>query len=466
MGDASPFLMFTPAVMIAAFYGGPVAGVFATLASAFLGSHFFLPAIGEPVVEKWDRVALFLLVGVLLTSSSAVLRTMRKRLAESLWREQKARAHAEAANQAKDDFLAMVSHELQTPTSVVLGWASMIRTRQLHGVALQHAVDTIERNARVQSKLVEDVLDTSRIVSGNLRFEPRIVSLSTVVSAAVEQVRATMDTRHLRVDFDLADEDWPVLADPVRLQQVFTNLLSNAAKFTPEWGRVTVNMSRTATHARVVVSDTGVGIAPDFLPRMFQRFEQDSHTLAHSRRGLGLGLSIARHFVERQGGTIRAASEGPGKGSNFTVTLPLERRQLRGGEAFRPRLAADALRSISILLVDDDDDTRLLLANMLERYGARVTTARSASQALGLLGHIELDVVLSDLRMPGQDGFALMREIRRQPDGTVASLPAAALTVSRRSEDREHALSAGYQLHLQKPVDPDELAAAVLALTD
>lgn len=464
IGDASPFLVFTPAVMTAAFYGGAAAGVLATILSALLGSHFFLQALGEPSVERWDRIALFVLVGALITLLSAMIRSTRKRLGESLWREQKARADAESANQVKDEFLALVSHELQTPASVVLGWASMIRTRHLTGEALDRALRAIEQNAAVQSKLVEDVLDTSRIVSGTMRFEPREVNLAAIVSAAVEQMRPSMEGHHLHLELDQVHDEWPVVADPVRLQQVFTNLLSNALKFTPGGGRVSVALTRSDAHATVAVSDTGIGIARDFLPRVFDRFEQDPHTLAYSRRGLGLGLSICRHFVEQHGGTIAASSEGPGMGSTFSVTLPLAPRRAARPETRLARVGSDALRSISVLLVEDDEDTRVLLTNVLESYGARVNASPSAADALQALAEGEWDVLLCDLRMPNQDGFAFIREIRSRTDDHIASVPAASITASRLADDRDRALMAGYQLHLQKPVDPDELAAAVLAL--
>ncbi|MGE5245867.1 MAG: ATP-binding protein [Betaproteobacteria bacterium] len=337
IGDSSPFIVFTPAVMVAAFYGGGASGALATGLSAFFGGRFFLQALGEPAVEQWDRVALFVLVGALLTAMSVIVRSARARLGESLWREQKARAEAEAASHVKDEFLALVSHELRTPASVVLGWASAIRARRLSGEALDRALETIERNARMQSKLVEDVLDASRIVSGRLRFEPERVNLAALVGAAVEQMRPSIEGHSLHLALSQVHDDWPVVADPVRLQQVFANLLSNAVKFTPPGGRISVAMTRTDTHAVVTVGDTGVGIEPGFLPRVFERFEQDPRTLALSKRGLGLGLSICRHFVEQHGGTITAFSEGVGTGSTFTVTLPLDRR------AASTPLASDSL---------------------------------------------------------------------------------------------------------------------------
>jgi signal transduction histidine kinase/ActR/RegA family two-component response regulator len=463
IGEASPFLVFTPAVMLAAFYGGPAAGLLATGLSAVLGSHFFLQALGETVVEKWDRVTLFLLVGTLITALNAVVRSTRQRLSESLWGELKARAQAEAANQSKDRFLAIVSHELQTPASVVLGWAATIRTSQLTGEALGRALAAIERNARVQSKLVEDMLDIARITSGTLRFDRQSVDLTSVIRAAVEQIRPSLEKHHLDLEFELDGEECPVLADPLRLHQVFTNLLSNAVKFTPIGGRVGIAMARTSTQTTIAISDTGVGIAPEFLHRMFHPFEQDSHTVSFSRRGLGLGLSICRHLVEQHGGAITAASEGPGKGTTVTVTLPLEPRTRVTEDAHR-RVALDALRSVSVLVVDHDDDTRALTTAVLERYGANVRASASAAEALRILKRTDCDVLLCDLRMPGVDGLEFIRDVRNQADEHVASFPAAWIAVSARPQDRDEALSAGYQLHLRKPVEPEDLAAAVLAL--
>ena len=246
-GNASPFLLFTPAVMVAAWYGGIGPAALATGVGAVLGNHFFLQAIGEPGVEQWDRVALFLLVGALIASLTTVLRANRRRLADGLWREQKARAEAEAANQTKDDLLSLISHELQTPVSVVQGWATAIRKRQLHGEALNVALDAIERNAQVQSRLVQDILDRSRIVNGRLRLEPQIVSVSEVLRAAVEQMRPTFDHHHLQLTTTIRDAQDHMSADPVRLQQVFTNLLSNAVKFTPPGGHIAVEASCTSS---------------------------------------------------------------------------------------------------------------------------------------------------------------------------------------------------------------------------
>ncbi|GAC1454863.1 MAG: hypothetical protein PVSMB1_04100 [Gemmatimonadaceae bacterium] len=323
LGHASPFLLFTPAVAIGAFYGGIASGILATALSTVLGSRFLLSGTGAPSIEQWDRVCLFILVGGVITASSTMLRRSSRRLSESLWREQKARAIAEAADRTKDDFLAMVSHELQTPVSVVLGWISSIRQGRFTPAALENALDAVERNARVASRLVDDVLDRSRIATGTLRLDPQVISLGTVVRAAVDQARGRLEASGLHLDVVTPAEEPLVLADSIRLQQVLTNLLSNAIKFTPRGGRVTVTISSTDSVASVTVLDTGTGIAPEFLPHVFESLRQGHDTLHQSPQGLGLGLSIARYLVERQNGTIHAASEGAGRGSVFTIALPL-----------------------------------------------------------------------------------------------------------------------------------------------
>ena len=331
LGDASPFLLFAPAVMIAAFAAGPGAGAIATLMSAALGTHFFLSEAAGPTLERWDRVALFVLVGALITILSGVDERTRATMRASLAREQQARADAEAANRVKDQFLAVVSHELQSPATVILGWVSSIRTRQLSGDTLHRALEAIERNARLQSKLVADVLDTSRIASRTLRLERQPTELAPVVAGAIEQVRPAIEARGLALIADLCADEIAINIDALRIQQVLANLLSNAVKFTPAGGRISVLLTRSASHAVVQVTDTGVGIRPEFLPKVFEQFEQDAETLAHSRRGLGLGLAISRHLVEGHGGTLAAASEGPGRGATFTMALPLERVTWRMG---------------------------------------------------------------------------------------------------------------------------------------
>jgi signal transduction histidine kinase len=323
IGGASPYLLFAPAVMIAAFAAGAGAGAIATLLSAVLGTHFFLAAAGEPSVERWDRVGLFLLVGALITVMSAVDERARQNLRTSLEREERARAEADAANKLKDRFLAAVSHELQSPATVILGWLSSIRTRRLEPDVLARALDAIERNARLQSRLASDLLDTSRIASGTLRLERQQTDLAGIVRAAADQARGLMEANGLEFLSDVRAEAAPVDVDAARIQQVLTNLFTNATKFTPRGGRVAVSLTTTSTHAIVRVVDTGVGIRPEFLGRMFDQFEQDTETLGRSRRGLGLGLAISHHIAAAHGGTLSASSDGPGKGSTFTLALPL-----------------------------------------------------------------------------------------------------------------------------------------------
>jgi signal transduction histidine kinase len=323
LGNASPFLLFTPAVAVAAFYGGVIPAALATLLSTGLGGRFFLTGVGEPIVDKWDRVILFIVVAAVITASSTLLRRSRHQLAASLWREQKARAMAEAADRTKDDFLALISHELQTPMSVVLGWIASIRQQRLNPDAVDHALEAIERNARILSRLVDDVLDRSRIATGTLRIDPQAISLLTVVRAAVDQMRSKIESAGLHLQVAAPDDDTVIVGDSIRLQQVFTNLLSNAVKFTPKGGQISVALTVTEREARVTVADTGNGITPDVLPFVFYAFRQGHETLQQSPNGLGLGLSIARYLVERHDGTITVASDGPGRGSAFTVMLPL-----------------------------------------------------------------------------------------------------------------------------------------------
>jgi signal transduction histidine kinase len=323
IGNASPFLLFTPVVGVAALYGGMIPGLFATILSTALGSHFFLSVTGEPIVERWDRVILFVLVGMVITISSALLRRSREDLAAGLWREQKAHAVAQAADKTKDDFLAMISHELQTPISVILGWLSMARGGTLAPEGTVRALDIIERNARMLSRLIDDILDRSRIATGTLRLDPQLISLVTVMHAAIDQVRAKIEAAGLDLHTSLPSSNVPIVGDSIRLQQVFTNVLTNAVKFTPRGGSISISLTATESDAGVTVTDTGSGINPEMLPFVFEPFRQGAETLRQSTLGLGLGLSIARYLVERHYGTIRCASEGPGRGASFIVTLPL-----------------------------------------------------------------------------------------------------------------------------------------------
>jgi PAS domain S-box-containing protein len=382
--------------------------------------------------------------------------------ARLLRNEQAARAEAERASRVKDEFLALVSHELRTPLTSMLGWVQLLRTGALSPEKVAKAHDTIERNARAQAQLVDDLLDVGRILSGKLALVVEPTDVASTVTAAVETARPAAQAKRVRLEVDLASTG-VVAGDPRRLQQVVDNLLHNAVKFTPEGGRVRVAVRREGERVAVEVSDTGVGITPEFLPHVFERFRQAETGAARQLGGLGLGLSIARHIVEAHGGEVQAASEGPGRGATFTVRLPLAPAGTRLGAD--PGLReGDGLQGVHVLLVDDERDTREVVRELLQRHHARVTEAASADEALDLLSTARPDVIVSDIAMPGQDGYALIRRVRALPEAEGGVTPAVALTAFARVEDRTRAMLAGFQNHVAKPVDPAELVAALGAL--
>src|SRR5712671_3154114 len=355
-----------------------------------------------------------------------------------LLREQEARAQLEEANRSKDEFLATVSHELRTPLNAILGWTRMLRTGVIEGEdKLRRALETIERNARAQTQLVDDILDVSRIIAGKLRVQVRHIDLRGVILAAIDAVRPAAEAKQVELALDLRDEASDFHGDPDRLQQVVWNLLSNAIKFTPGRGRVVVELRRSNGHVEIDVSDTGIGIAPDFLPHVFDRFRQADSSSTRTQGGLGLGLAIVRHLVEVHGGTVGAESEGEGKGARFTVRLPVRQAQPQPQEAAAvngngthpepvPPVEPTALAGMRVLVVDDDADARELVRVMLGNYGAEVILAASADEALELISRQPPDVLVSDIGLPGEDGYALLRRVRGLPQ--TARLPALALT--------------------------------------
>jgi len=381
---------------------------------------------------------------------------------------------AREANRMKDEFLAMLSHELRTPLSAIVGWAHMLRTGGLDEPTVARAIETIDRNAKVQNQLIEDILDVSRIVAGKFHLDMRSVDLVRIVEAAIDTVSPLAASRGVQLRQDLSAEIGPccpAIGDPDRLQQVVWNLLTNAIKFTPRGGVVTVEVRRQDDPAEfeIVVRDTGQGIAADFLPHIFERFRQ-AGTGARRHGGLGLGLSIVRHIVEMHGGTVMATSAGEGQGSVFTLRLPvvevgedgqrmpaLSREE--GGLDESPRL--DGVR---VLVVEDEADARHLLAAVLQKRGARVFMAASGAEALEMLERDRPDVLLSDIALQDQDGYDLIRKVRSLSAERGGRIPAAALTGYGRLEDRMRALSAGFQLHAAKPVEPAELIAVVASL--
>jgi signal transduction histidine kinase/CheY-like chemotaxis protein len=376
-----------------------------------------------------------------------------------------ARAYREAkeANRLKDDFLATMSHELRTPLNAILGWSAMLRTRP--GVDVKKAVETIERNARAQVRLIEEILDISRIMTGKLRLDLKTLDLASIVRASVNVVSPSAQAKGIILEVMVAAEACPFYGDPVRLQQVCWNLLSNAVKFTPKGGRVGVRLTRRGPEINLTVEDTGRGIRADFLPVMFQRFRQADSSTTRTEGGLGIGLAIVGHLVELHGGTVIASSAGEGSGATFTVALPVRAIVAEEGRPSLPTAPHEKLLSgLRVLICEDDVDSRELLQEMLASEGATVRLAAAAGEAIDHLREFHPDVLVSDIGLPLVDGYALMRQIRELTPAEGGRTPAIALTAYASAEDARRALSAGYQLHVTKPVDPHDLAARVANL--
>ncbi|HTU99794.1 MAG TPA: PAS domain S-box protein [Luteitalea sp.] len=381
---------------------------------------------------------------------------------------------AQDANRLKDEFLATFSHELRTPLNAVLGYARLLKDALIPLDRQPRAIESIERNGTALAQIVDDVLDVARITTGKLRLNVGDVDVAAVLGHAVDAFTPAAEAKGIRLQLVVDGDAGPVSGDADRLQQVFANLLSNAIKFTPRGGRVQAEVRRVNSSVEASVSDTGIGIAPGFLPHVFERFRQADGGLQRGYGGLGLGLSIAKQLVELHGGTLEAHSDGVGLGASFVVQVPLKVAKVarstgprvhpsrRAPEVTLPPPRLDGTR---VLVVDDEPDARELVRDLLESAGARVTTAGSAREGLQMLADDGLDVVLADLGMPYEDGYAFIRQIRSHADDRVRGVPAAALTAFARSEDRTRALRSGFQLHLAKPVDPGELMAAVAALT-
>jgi signal transduction histidine kinase/ActR/RegA family two-component response regulator len=380
---------------------------------------------------------------------------------------------ARAANRLKDEFLATLSHELRTPLNAILGYARLLHSGMMTPEKRAQAIQTVERNATSLTQIVEDILDVSRIVSGKIRLNIQPLDLPQVVSDAVETVLPAADAKQIRVQTILDPGAAPVSGDSDRLQQIVWNLVSNAVKFTPKHGVVQVRVERVNSHVEIVVSDTGIGIAPDFLPYIFDRFRQADSGTTREHAGIGLGLAIVRHLVELHGGTIHAASGGRDTGTTFRVRLPLmvvhhepaaERRHPTTDVRSRIEHELPDLGGLSVLAVDDDADARTLVSETLKSRGARVIVVDSAEEALDALERMRPDVMIADIGMPNTDGFELITLVRQSPRDAVRDIPAAALTAYARAEDRMKTLQSGFQMHLAKPVDPAELIVAVAAL--
>jgi PAS domain S-box-containing protein len=384
-----------------------------------------------------------------------------------------ARAEAQAANRAKDEFLALISHELRSPLNAILGWSGILKTNPDAAIR-QRAVETIVRNGRHQLRLIEDLMDTARVIGGKLQLEVQPVEVASIVFAAFDAVRAAAEAKQIALlpDFDV--DYVQITGDPDRLQQIVWNLLSNAVKFTPEGGVVTVQLAYDDPYVRLVVHDTGHGIPRDFLPFVFDRFRQADASASRRFGGLGLGLALVRHLVELHGGTVEAHSDGEGLGARFTVRLPAravqpsrDRSAVRGGATWS-RADATSLAGVRVLVVDDEADARDLVATALGACGAIVEVADSGAEAIATLAGradgTRFDVLVSDIGMPEMDGYALIRHVRAMDGAGLAELPAIALTAYASQEDRATALEAGFQAHVAKPVDSDELVAVISSL--
>jgi signal transduction histidine kinase/ActR/RegA family two-component response regulator len=455
-GTRIPFLTFFAAVTVSSWYGGFWPGVVCTLLGALAtGSILREPAWQFLLLTSGDVLALgiFVATGLCISALNEALR----RQTDEAWRAQRAAA---AASRAKDEFLSAVSHELRTPLTSILGWAELMTSREMGAVERARALDTILRNARAQAQIVDDLLDVSRIVAGKLRLSRAPTRLAEVVQGAVDVIAPAAEAKRISLAVSLDPEVGTVVADPDRIRQIAWNLLSNAVKFSPRGGRVEVRLAPVDDRIELRVADSGQGIARDFLPHVFERFTQEDAGTTRAHRGLGLGLAITQSLVELHGGEIVAESEGPGQGATFVVTLP----RVLPGEVTEPPPAPEdkaraSLRGVRVLVVDDDPDTLSLVGAILEGGGATIVSATSAREALRRFEEAPIDVLVSDIGMPEEDGYALLAKLRAR-----GAIRALALTAFSGPENGLRATSAGFQIHMAKPVAPDALLDAVASL--
>jgi len=441
-----------------------------------LGSMFFGHPEPGVFTERSERIIRGIAAQAAVAIDNARLYEAAQRAADErkilLENEREARAEAERTSQMKDEFLATLSHELRTPLSAILGWAQVLRRGSRDGADLQRGLQTIERNARAQAQLIEDLLDMSRIASGKVLLDIQTVAPASFIDAAIETVRSTAAAKNIRLEKRYDPAPCAVTGDPARLQQVIWNLLSNAIKFTPRDGEVTVELAQHDDQVIIAVRDTGVGIRPEFITHVFERFRQADASTTRRHGGLGLGLSIVKHLIEQHGGTVRAESPGEGRGATFTIELPVAKTSARRSDRApaavpapaTPEMTVRDLSGVSVLVVDDDCDAREVIARILGDCHARVRIAASARDAFTALRADPPDILISDLGMPEVDGFELLAWVRALQRESGGQLPAVALTAFARSEDRLRALEAGFSAHIPKPVEPSELIATLASL--
>ncbi len=448
-----------------------------------IGGLFFGHSEKGVFTERHERIVEGLAVQTAITMDNARLYEKAQKAVKDheklLASEQEARRQAEVASRTKDDFLGLLSHELRTPLNAILGWTRMLSSGQLDEKGFARAAETIDRNAKLQARLIEDMLDVSRIISGKLRLDAQPVDLTTVINSAIDTLRPAADAKNIRVYVVLDFGAGMVLGDPVRLQQVVWNLLSNAIKFTPKSGSVQIQLERVNSHVEISVSDTGAGIDKEFLPFVFDRFRQGDSTSSKTHGGLGLGLSIVRHLVELHGGTVEAGNREDRSGACFIVKMPVIIARNKPvptaveSERIHPLAGSTIsfdcppqLNGIKVLAVDDEPDARFLLAAILEQCGAMVKTCSSAAETLTVFEEYAPDILVSDIGMPEEDGYDLIKKIRRLEAKNGNRIPAVALTAYARVEDRLKALSAGFNMHVTKPVEPAELVLVIASLTN
>jgi PAS domain S-box-containing protein len=430
------------------------------------GTPFFASCIFSRATESAGHVIGF---SVVLRDRTAWKLAQQERDA-LLERERTFRQEAEQASRLKDEFLATLSHELRSPLNAIVGWVHIARRHAGDNPELGRALDTIERNVRAQTQIVNDLLDMSRIMTGQVRLDLQTVDLRDTLSNAVEAVRPAADAKRVRVEKALASNIGWTKVDPSRLQQILWNLLANAVKFTPPGGHVRVALERVNSHAEIVIQDSGVGIAPNFLPFVFERFRQADSSTTRRHGGLGLGLSIVKSLAELHGGSVRAVSPGEGQGSTFTVALPIVPAQVdEASTDARMRTALDLnalprLDQVSVLVVDDEADSLVFFGRLLEECGAHVLLAVDADQAMDVLQSEPVDILISDIGMAGAGGYQLIGQVRALKDERVSTIPAVAVTAYARADDRRRLLLAGFQMHMSKPVEPQELVAGISSL--
>jgi PAS domain S-box-containing protein len=440
------------------------------------GSPIDVSLTGSPIVDANGAII----------GASKIARDIsaRKRAEEEraalLLREQNARAEAEAANRLKDEFLAIVSHEVRTPLNSIAGWIQMLRSGKLDEEHTAKALESIDRNAALQGTIITELLETSRIVTGNLKLDSKPIAVPSLIEAAIEIVRPAAEAKSIQIEPALDISAGPIWGDSGRLQQVFWNLLSNAVKFTPKDGRIKVRVERDNSNAVVIVKDNGEGIDPDFLPYVFERFRQADATTSRSFGGLGLGLSIVRSVVEMHGGSVRAESEGKGRGATFTITLPImtaselaakteiervdEPQTIARAISATPRAEVARLDGLKVLVVDDHEDTRYLLRTALTNAGADVRVCAQTTDALATVKTWKADCIVSDIGLPGEDGYELIKKVRALRKKNGRRIPAIALTGFVRIDDKSKAIAAGYQAHIAKPVDLGYLTSEIVRL--